>query len=81
MCGQAPAHAQAELDAIAPEDRRGEVTAAFATCIYLGVALPVIGVGLLGLSLSLFAAVAIDAVVVGAVALAAAAWHLTAIVR
>ena len=73
--------AQAELNAIAPEERRGEITATFATCVYLGVALPVIGVGLLALIISLFVAVAIYAAVVAGIALVAAGWHLAPIVR
>lgn len=68
--------AQADLNRIAPDARRGEVSAAFAVFIYLGVATAVIGVGVLALVVSLFAAVAVFAAVVGAVALTSAAWHL-----
>jgi MFS family permease len=68
--------AQADLNRIAPDDRRGEVSAAFAVFIYLGVATAVIGVGLLALVVSLFAAVGVFAAVVGTVALACATWHL-----
>jgi predicted MFS family arabinose efflux permease len=68
--------AQADVNRIAPPHARGEVTAAFYACIYLCVAVPVIGVGLLALSLSLFAAVGVFAAVIGGTALATAAWHL-----
>jgi MFS family permease len=68
--------AQADLNELAPAERRGEVTAAFISCIYSGVALSAIGVGLLSTTLSLRAAVTIFAVVVGATAVSATAWHL-----
>ena len=68
--------AQADINDLAPIERRGEVTAAFISCIYCGVAISAIGVGLLSTTLSLRAAVTIFAVVVGATAVAATAWHL-----
>jgi MFS family permease len=68
--------AQADINDLAPVDRRGEVTAAFISCIYFGVATSAIGVGLLSTTLSLRAAVTIFALVVGATALATIAWHL-----
>jgi MFS family permease len=68
--------AQADLNRIAPDQRRGEVSAAFAVFIYLGVAVGVIVVGLLALAVSLFAAVGVFAAVIGGTALIAAAWHL-----
>ena len=37
--------AQADINDLAPPERRGEVTAAFATAVYLCVALPVVGLG------------------------------------
>jgi hypothetical protein len=61
-------------------DRRGEVTAVI-SCIYAGVALSAIGVGLLSTTLSLRAAVTIFAVVVGATALVAIAWHVATRIR
>jgi predicted MFS family arabinose efflux permease len=70
--------AQDELNRIAPGDRRGEVTAAFISCIYLVVASSVIGVGLLDLRLSLAASVDAVACVLGVTALATAAWQLAA---
>jgi MFS family permease len=71
--------AQTEVNQIAPPDRRGEVTAAFMSCIYGGVAVSVIGAGVISTSAqSLYTAVAVFAAVVGATAVLTAAWHLTA---
>jgi MFS family permease len=67
---------QSTINRLAPPDRRGEVTAAFITCIYLGVSFTAIGTGLLGDALSLATAVAIAGGVVAALAAAATAWHL-----
>jgi len=67
--------AQSQLNAAAPPDRRGEVNAAFYTCIYLGVAVSVIGTGLLTLRTSLSTAVTAFAAAIGAIALTTAAWH------
>jgi hypothetical protein len=52
------------------------VTAAFISCIYSGVAISAIGVGLLSTALSLRTAVTIFALVVGSTALTAVAWHV-----
>jgi MFS family permease len=68
--------AQDAMNRLAPAARRGEVTAAFYTCVYLSVAVPIIGVGLLGLEASLFHAVAAFAAVTGATALLTAGWHV-----
>jgi len=73
--------AQAEINDLAPIERRGEVTAAFISCIYSGVAISAIGVGLLSTVLSLRAAVTIFAVVVGSTALTAIAWHIRTRIR
>ena len=67
--------AQEELNDLAPEERRGEVTAAFIAFTYACVAGFVIAVGLLALPLSLERAVEAVAAALIAVALAAAAWH------
>jgi MFS family permease len=67
--------AQTQINRIAPKERRGEVTAAFITCVYLGVSVTAIGVGLLTEVLSLFAAVSVVSAVVAAAALATAGWH------
>ncbi|WP_163513218.1 MFS transporter [Fodinicola acaciae] len=69
--------AQDDLTQIAPTEQRAEVSAAFYVCIYLGVALPVIGIGVVAATISLFAGVATFAAVTGIGALAVAAWHLT----
>ena len=71
--GLAFAGAQEEVNEIAPPARRGEVTSAFYTCIYGGVAISIIGLGLLPLSLS--DAVAVFASVIGGTALLTSAWH------
>ncbi|MEU0602631.1 MFS transporter [Streptomyces sp. NPDC006393] len=70
--------AQAELNRCVPGDRRGEVTAAFYTCVYTGVAVTSIGVGLIARAVSLSAAVALFAAVIGTAALAIASWHVRA---
>ena len=57
------------LNGIAPEQRRGDVTAAFYVVTYVGVALPVIGVGFGAQVVGLFTAVAAFASLVGASAL------------
>ena len=67
--------AQQELNELAPEERRGEVTAAFIACIYFLVASFVIAAGLLGSLFSLDAAVEAVGSALIAVALGAAAWH------
>ena len=57
--------AQDDLNRIAPPERRGEINAALYTCIYLGVALPVIGVGVLADLTTLTTAVVVFAFVTG----------------
>jgi hypothetical protein len=68
--------AQDHLTQLAPAEQRAEISAAFYVCIYLGVAVPVIGIGLLAATVSLFTGIAVFAAVTGAAALATAAWHL-----
>lgn len=70
--------AQGNLNHLVADKQRGQVTAAFYTCIYLGVAIPVIGIGLLTLTFSLFAAICAFAIVAGGSALLLAAWRLRA---
>lgn len=67
--------AQDNLTRIAPAEQRGEISAAFYVCIYLGVSIPVIGIGVLADVTTLFVAVAIFAAVTGGGALAVASWH------
>jgi MFS family permease len=69
---------QAQVNALAPPDRRGEVTAAFITCLYSGVAVTVIATGILSDAISLSTAVAISGVAVAAVAAATAVWQVSA---
>ncbi len=68
-------NAQEELNGIAPADRRGEVTAAFVSCIYFVVAVSVISAGLLDRGLSLALSVDIVAAVLAVLAVAAAVWQ------
>jgi len=68
-------NAQDELNAIAPPERRGEVTAAFICCIYAVVAGAVIATGLLDLGVSLAAAVGAVVVALAGAALAIAGWQ------
>jgi predicted MFS family arabinose efflux permease len=70
--------AQDDLNRMAPPERRGEINAALYTCIYIGIALPVIGVGVLADVTTLTAAVVVFALVTGAAALSVAAWHIVA---
>jgi MFS family permease len=69
---------QATINALALPERRGEITAAFITCVYLAVSFTVIGTGLMSDALSLSTAVAITGSVIAAVAAVATAWHLAA---
>jgi MFS family permease len=68
--------AQAQINVLAPPERRGEVTAAFITGTYAGVIVTVIGTGVLSDAISLYTAVAAAGIVVGTVAAATAVWHL-----
>jgi uncharacterized membrane protein YeiH len=70
--------AQEELNAIAPPERRGEVTAAFIGCIYFLVASAVISTGLLDLRFSLQFSVGVVSLALAACALVSAARSATA---
>ena len=74
--GMAFLGAQADLNTIAPPERRGEVTAAFFMCIYFGVAVSAIGVGVLATLTSLETAVVVFASVAGAASAVAIWWHV-----
>jgi len=67
-------NAQQELNEIAPEERRGEVTAAFIGSIYFLVATSVIGAGLLDLRFSLSSSVMAVSVALFGCAAVASAW-------
>jgi hypothetical protein len=67
-------NAQQELNEIAPEERRGEVTAAFIACIYFLVSASVIGAGLLDLRFSLSSSVMAVSVALLGCAAVASAW-------
>jgi MFS family permease len=73
--GVAFLNAQQELNELAPPQRRGEVTAAFISCIYFLVACSVISSGVLDLWLPLTVSVEITAGALVAIAAATAAWH------
>jgi MFS family permease len=68
-------NAQQELNELAPAQRRGEVTAAFISCVYFLVATAVITSGLLDLHFSLTFSVSAVAVALIVTALAIAAWQ------
>ena len=68
--------AQDDLTRIVPDQQRAEVSAAFYECIYLGVSVPIIGIGLVAVATTLFTAIATFAAITGAGALVLAAWHL-----
>jgi MFS family permease len=72
--GLAFLHAQDELNRVAPDETRGEVSAAFACCIYALVGTAVVGVGLLDEVVALTTAVGIVGVLLAVGALGAAAW-------
>jgi MFS family permease len=74
--GAAVLAAQDELTRIVPGGQRAEVSAAFYVCVYFGVAVPAIGIGVLAVATTLFTAVTTFAAVTGGLALAVAAWHL-----
>jgi MFS family permease len=70
--------AQKDINLLAPNERRGEVTAAFITCLYAGVAITTIGTGLLADAYGLATAVTIIGCALIAAACATIAWHLAA---
>jgi MFS family permease len=76
--GLAFLNAQQELNELAPQQRRGEVTAAFIACVYALLATAVVGSGLLDEYVSLTVAVAVAAGVLAALASAVALWHARA---
>jgi hypothetical protein len=74
--GLAFLNAQQELNELAPAQRRGEVTAAFISCVYFLVATAVISTGVLDEWLSLSFSVTIVAVALMLTAATTAAWQL-----
>jgi MFS family permease len=69
---------QAQVNRLAPSERRGEVTAAFITILYSGVTITAIATGLLTDAISLYTAVATAGITVAVVAASTAAWHVAA---
>jgi MFS family permease len=67
---------QAEINGLAPAERRGEVTAAFITCVYSTVSVTVISTGLLSDLTTLSTAVAIVGGAVATLAAGATVWQL-----
>jgi MFS family permease len=67
---------QTEINRIAPPERRGEVTAAFITCLYVGVTITSVSVGLLSDAASLATAVRDAGIVIAATAALTAVWHV-----
>jgi MFS family permease len=70
--------AQKDINQLAPTDRRGEVTAAFISCLYGGVAITSVATGLLADGYGLSTSVAIIGGMLAALALATCAWHVVA---
>jgi MFS family permease len=68
--------AQEELNELAPDERRGEVTAAFIACIYLLIAIFAIASGLLASAFSLDVSIEATGSAIVAVSLGAAGWQL-----
>jgi sugar phosphate permease len=66
---------QATVNRLAPDERRGEVTAAFITCLYSGVTVTVIVTGVLTDAISLSTAVAVAGIAIAAVTTTTAVWH------
>jgi MFS family permease len=60
----------AELNQVAPKAQRGEVLSAFYVIIYLGTAVPVIGVGIIAIGTGLLTAVQIFSIAAGCACLA-----------
>jgi hypothetical protein len=67
---------QAEINRLAPTERRGEVTAAFITLVYSAVTVGAIATGLLSDAISLSTAVAIVGSAIAALAASTTVWHL-----
>jgi hypothetical protein len=69
---------QAEVNRLAPAERRGEVTAAFITCMYSGVIVAAVATGLIADAISLATAVAVAGAAVTMLAAATTIWHVVA---
>jgi MFS family permease len=69
---------QSDVNQFAPPERRGEVTAAYITCLYAGVSVIAISTGLLSDAYSLSTAVAVASAAIAAAAALTFAWHQAA---
>lgn len=63
------------VNEIAPDDRRAEVVSSYYIACFVGNALPVIGIGILSTVTDHLVASLVFAVTIGAMAVAALAWH------
>jgi hypothetical protein len=70
-----------DINATAPDQRKGDILASFYVVVYTGTALPVIGVGILADSLGLLDAIQVFSYVVIAICLAGLAALLTELRR
>jgi hypothetical protein len=70
--------AQTDVNRLAPPQRRGEVTAAFLTCLYGSVAVTSTATGLLADAYGLSTAVIVAGAALSTVAAVATGWHLRA---
>ena len=70
--------AQKDINQLAPTDRRGEVTAAFISCLYGGVAITSVATGLLADGYGLSTSVAIIGGILAALAIGMSVWHAVA---
>jgi MFS family permease len=69
---------QTEINRLAPPERRGEVTAAFFTCLYFGVATAAIATGLMADAYGLETAITVASAALAAVGIGTTIWHLAA---
>jgi MFS family permease len=69
---------QSDVNQFAPPERRGEVTAAYITCLYAGVSVIAISTGLLSDAYSLSTAVAVASAAIAAAAALTFVWHQAA---
>ena len=65
-----------EINEIAPTERRGEVTAAFITALYVGVSTTVISAGVISDAYSLYTAITVVGIALAVIAFATAMWHV-----
>jgi MFS family permease len=69
---------QTEINLLAPPERRGEVTAAFFTCLYFGVATAAVATGLMADAYGLETAITVASAALAFVGVGTTIWHLAA---